>query len=293
MPTVKRCERCGKTFMGRYVAPKSKNPERFCSRACGYAARVDRRARIVCASCRVEFTRTQSEAAKCDSRFCSRDCWRAGIKVAATPCAHCGRPFVPKSAINKTCSRRCRVEHSRRPLLERLWEKIDKNGPVPTHRPELGPCWPWTVSVNSGGYGMLLERGRGSKRLTAHRLTYELAKGPIPSDLEIDHLCRNRRCCNPDHLEPVTSLENQRRGLNVALRETCKKGHPTTDDNWIDVGERRYCKACYWASRDAKMRGRKRSCIRGHEFDSANTRIDNRGWRQCKACDALRAAGDI
>jgi hypothetical protein len=75
---------------------------------------------------------------------------------------------------------------------ERFWARVEKA--------EDG-CWEWTRGHLPAGYGQL-------GRCYTHRIAYELAHGPIPEGLEIDHLCRNRGCCNPDHLEAVTHHEN-------------------------------------------------------------------------------------
>ncbi len=71
-------------------------------------------------------------------------------------------------------------------------------------------CWIWQGAKCSEGYGSI---GYGPTMFSTHRLAYERLVGPIPSGLHIDHLCRVRACCNPDHLEPVTQLENTRRGI--------------------------------------------------------------------------------
>lgn len=75
-------------------------------------------------------------------------------------------------------------------------------------------CWNWLKWVNPGGYGKIRV---GARTWRAHRLYYERARGPIPEGLVLDHLCQNKRCINPDHLEAVTETENRRRRSHVTL----------------------------------------------------------------------------
>lgn len=112
-----------------------------------------------------------------------------------------------------------------------------------------GPCWEW-VGANDGehGYGSVYFEGRTRK---AYRVIYELLRGPITDGLALDHLCRNPPCCNPDHLEPVTIGENNRRGAKstmsglLAPAETCVNGHPYTPENTVfRNGVRKGCKEC-------------------------------------------------
>jgi hypothetical protein len=76
------------------------------------------------------------------------------------------------------------------------------------------PCWIWQLALSEDGYGSV---SVGRSTVAAHRFYYEQRFGPIPEGLELDHLCRVRSCVNPEHLEPVDSAENTRRGLNAKL----------------------------------------------------------------------------
>jgi hypothetical protein len=76
------------------------------------------------------------------------------------------------------------------------------------------PCWVWLRACDSHGYGSLWDKGRCLK---AHRALYERHVGPVPDGLDLDHLCRNPPCVNPDHLEVVTRAENTRRGQAARL----------------------------------------------------------------------------
>jgi hypothetical protein len=114
--------------------------------------------------------------------------------------------------------------------VERFWSKIEP----------VGECWEWQASVNAGGYGRFWLSVHEYEM--AHRFAYELLAGPIPEGMTLDHLCRNRLCCNPEHLEPVSLAENIRRG--AATKTHCPQGHPYDEENTLQLEGRRVCRTC-------------------------------------------------
>lgn len=149
--------------------------------------------------------------------------------------------------------------------LERFWAKVDKSGPTPANRPDLGPCWNWIGAKLWSGYGYVQVGWPGKRRnIRAHRISYELAKGKIPKELEPDHLCRNRACVNPNHLEAVTRKVNVLRGIGFAAvnakKTHCPKGHEFTKQNtYYQNGGRRYCRECKLKREKAKNDAIRRS----------------------------------
>lgn len=112
-------------------------------------------------------------------------------------------------------------------------------------------CWLWT-GATLRGYGTYMRAGGA---YIAHRYAYEDRVGPIPTGLDLDHLCRCRTCVNPDHLEPVTRGENLRRGYAArGLKTHCAQGHPFDEVNTFQRSDGgRGCRACRnKASRDKK-----------------------------------------
>ena len=108
-------------------------------------------------------------------------------------------------------------------------------------------CWISRYSTGSHGYSQIGWQPTGARRSVmrlGHRVAYEAANGPIPEGMTVDHICRVRRCINPDHLRLLTNVENGR--LNAQFLKT--------------------------------------HCVHGHPFDEANTRRDKHGWRRCLTC---------
>lgn len=129
---------------------------------------------------------------------------------------------------------------------QRFWQKVDKNGPVPDYAPHLGQCWLWTGCLVEG-YGQFAVAN--SQRIYAHRWAYEQEHGPIPTGLQIDHLCRVHACVRASHMETVTGRINVLRGHGPTAHNArvthCRQGHPYDLFNTYCYPDgRRYCRKC-------------------------------------------------
>jgi hypothetical protein len=128
------------------------------------------------------------------------------------------------------------------PLSERFAAKVAK---LPSG------CWRWTGFIDKGGYGRIQEGRRSGAVLYAHRIAYEQVHGAVPEGCELDHLCRNRWCCNPDHLEAVSHRVNVLRGyaptIQIHRSTTCSRGHEWNEENTYYIKGypgKRQCRAC-------------------------------------------------
>ncbi len=122
-------------------------------------------------------------------------------------------------------------------------------GAVPAHNPELGQCWEWIAGKNHQGYAKFKWEGRTR---SGHIFAYEYFIGPVPEGFQLDHLCRNKSCVNPWHLEPVTGSINVFRGPNKHREKThCKNGHEfTTENTYVTCRgkygrSQRHCRTCH------------------------------------------------
>jgi len=172
----------------------------------------------------------------------------------------CGRPVYRKEKVLGLCAGHS-SQHRRSQPLRPLFERTRPAGTKPRIRcdevacpnPDLiGPCHVFRGSKNCG-YGWV--GVKGSKSILVHRYIWEAENGPIPEDMMIDHMCRNRACCNVDHLRVVTSRIN---AIENSLSTSAKNAAKT-------------------------------HCLRGHELTEANTCRTKRKGRRCRLCNRLHA----
>lgn len=148
---------------------------------------------------------------------------------------------------------------------QRAREGRPLGGPIKVTRPAFedryvvvsSGCWEWQGWLNESGYGW-------HRKQYAHRFSYERHIGPIPDGLVLDHLCRNPRCVNPEHLEPVTNRVNTLRGVapaaNAVRTNRCKRGHEFTPENtrFHTVGKGYTARECRTCKREADRKRRAR-----------------------------------
>lgn len=171
-------------------------------------------------------------------------------------------------------------------LLERVFSRC-------TEGPETykgSPCWNWSLYIEPSGYGVYRHQHQTWK---THRLTYTLSYGDIPQGLVIDHLCCNKKCCNPEHLEAVTPEENTRRSNRVKspgaynkAKTQCKHGHPFSPENTrTEKDGSRTCLTCKKERQiDRRRFAAKTHCKQGHPMSGDNIYSYPNGKTYCKTC---------
>src|SRR5574338_365554 len=137
-----------------------------------------------------------------------------------------------------------------------------------------GNCWEWQGTLNKDGYGLIT--------IAVHKLSYVMAKGKIPKGFVIDHLCRNRKCCNPNHLEAVTPKVNAVRGnsgLHMKLRTHCPQGHELKGNNLDNYALSKGKRCCRKCKNESNYRRRKTPEGRKKFNESQNRRYHKRKER--------------
>ena len=140
----------------------------------------------------------------------------------------------------------------KRNLSDRFWEKVEIG--------RANNCWPWRAHLHEFGYGLINIDGVPRR---AHRVAYELEVGPVPKNHDLHHLCENRRCVNPKHLEPLSrSAHMAQTPAWIGNKTHCSKGHEYTNQNTIwKQGKYRRCRTCWNEAeklRRRKVRARKK-----------------------------------
>jgi hypothetical protein len=159
-------------------------------------------------------------------------------------------------------------------------------------------CFIWLLWLDKKGYGRIRV---GDRMISAHRVAWQIENGDIPSELEVDHICRVRCCVNVRHLRLLSHRDNVLCGTGLtaryAQRTHCKHGHELIEKNLYKRDGWRLCRQCaierYEKARQLSGHeygpdGRRTHCKHGHQLSGDNLRVNHRGWRTCIACQRAR-----
>ena len=195
-----------------------------------------------CGDCGCDISYRYGNAKFCESCSRARSKWITGQGTRSQPCTVNDDECIPGRL--------------RQGMCERHYRRVQKTGStastvVPTFKRYTvtdSGCREWAGGLYPNGYGKLGSEVNGTT--LAHIAFYTESNGPVPDGLELDHLCRNRACVNPDHLEPVTRAVNIQRGMDARLAARggrCEKGHDLTGpDAWHEPKSgARTCKECW------------------------------------------------
>lgn len=234
--------------------------------------------------------------------------------IASKFCRHC-RLYKPLTEFSenrhfrdgryplcKPCNVIMHTTHRRKTVGERFWHFVNKDGPVPQVRPELGNCWLWTGG-SAEGYGRFYD---GERKISAHHFLLNKAGIKVADGMHGDHLCRTTLCVRPTHIEVVTGSENVLRGFGppaVNSRKIyCKNGHILEGDNlhpyWLNKG-RRCCKVCKkareaeWYKKNKKVHDARNKLWKADHPDSVRQMWSRSNRKRASVNQGIKASAII